>query len=34
VVLWYRTGWLHVAGDLSDCQQVGPTLYPTGDWSP
>lgn len=34
VVLWYRTGWLHVAGDLSDCEQVGPTLYPVGDWSP
>jgi hypothetical protein len=33
-VLWYRTGWLHVAGDLGDCEQVGPTLSPTGDWSP
>jgi hypothetical protein len=34
VVLWYRTGWLHVGGDLADCDQVGPTLYPVGDWSP
>jgi hypothetical protein len=34
VVLWYRTGWLHVGGDLADCDPVGPTLYPIGDWSP
>jgi hypothetical protein len=34
VVLWYRAGWLHVGGDLADCDPVGPTLYPTGDWSP
>jgi hypothetical protein len=34
VVLWYRSGWLHVGGDLADCDQVGPTLYPVGDWSP
>jgi hypothetical protein len=34
VVLWYRSGWLHVGGDLADCDLVGPTLYPVGDWSP
>ncbi|HYX19219.1 MAG TPA: hypothetical protein VFA98_00025 [Thermoanaerobaculia bacterium] len=34
VVLWYRSGWLHVGGDLADCDPVGPTLYPIGDWSP
>lgn len=34
VVLWYRSGWLHVGGDLADCDPVGPTLYPVGDWSP
>ncbi len=34
VVLWYRAGWLHVGGDLADCDPVGPTLYPVGDWSP
>ncbi|HTR03735.1 MAG TPA: hypothetical protein VMN82_11105 [Thermoanaerobaculia bacterium] len=34
VVLWYRTGWLHVGGDLADCEPIGPTLYPIGDWSP
>jgi hypothetical protein len=34
VVLWYRTGWLHVSGDLSPCELEGPTLYPIGDWSP
>ncbi len=34
VVLWYRSGLLHVGGDLADCEQVGPTLYPVGDWSP
>jgi hypothetical protein len=34
VVLWYRTGWLHESGDLADCDQVGPTLVPVGDWSP
>ena len=33
VVAWYRTGWLHVGGDLADCDQVGPTLYPIGDWA-
>jgi hypothetical protein len=34
IVVWYRTGWLHIGGDLADCDQVGPTLYPIGDWSP
>jgi hypothetical protein len=34
VVLWYRSGWLHEGGDLADCDPVGPTLYPVGDWSP
>jgi hypothetical protein len=34
VVFWYRTGWIHPAGDLSDFELVGPTLYPVGDWSP
>lgn len=34
VVLWYRSGWLHPSGDLSDFEQVGPTLSPVGDWSP
>jgi Cu2+-containing amine oxidase len=34
VVLWYRSGWLHIGGDLADCDPVGPTLYPVGDWSP
>jgi len=34
VVLWYRSGWLHVGGDLADCDPVGPTLYPVGDWTP
>jgi hypothetical protein len=33
VVVWYRAGWLHEGGDLVDCDQVGPTLYPIGDWS-
>ena len=34
VVMWYRTGWLHFAQQLDDCDMVGPTLYPVGDWSP
>jgi Copper amine oxidase, enzyme domain len=34
VVAWYRSGWLHQGGDLADCDPVGPTLYPIGDWSP
>jgi hypothetical protein len=34
VVVWYRSGWLHQGGDLADCDPVGPTLYPIGDWSP
>ncbi|HWZ84633.1 MAG TPA: hypothetical protein VN032_00435 [Thermoanaerobaculia bacterium] len=34
VVAWYRTGWLHLGGDLAPCVTVGPTLYPVGDWSP
>jgi Copper amine oxidase, enzyme domain len=34
VVLWYRSGWNHIGGDLADCDPVGPTLYPVGDWSP
>jgi hypothetical protein len=33
VVVWYRSGWLHQGGDLADCDPVGPTLYPIGDWS-
>jgi len=34
VVVWYRSGWFHQGGDLADCDQVGPTLVPFGDWSP
>ena len=34
VVMWYRTGWLHLGLDLDDCDLVGPTLSPIGDWSP
>lgn len=34
LVLWYRSGWLHPEGDLGPFVQVGPTLYPVGDWSP
>jgi hypothetical protein len=34
LVVWYRTGALHVGGDLDDCHVVGPTLVPFGDWSP
>lgn len=34
VVLWYRAGWNHIGGDLADCDLVGPTLEPFGDWAP
>jgi hypothetical protein len=34
VVLWYRSGWLHPGAELDDCDLVGPTLVPVGDWSP
>src|SRR5262245_38391392 len=34
VVVWYRTGVLHLGHDLDDCHVVGPTLVPIGDWSP
>lgn len=34
VVVWYRTGVLHLGGDLDDCHTVGPTLEPTGNWNP
>jgi hypothetical protein len=34
LVVWYRTGALHVGGDLDTCHVVGPTLVPFGDWSP
>lgn len=31
-VLWYRTGALHLGGDLGDCHTVGPTFEPIGNW--
>ena len=34
VVVWYRAGALHPGGQLDDCERVGPTLYPIGDWAP
>ncbi|HEY3124546.1 MAG TPA: hypothetical protein VGK70_10865, partial [Thermoanaerobaculia bacterium] len=34
VVVWYRAGALHLGGDLDNCDLVGPTLYPIGNWSP
>lgn len=34
VVMWYRGGAFHAAGDLDDCHWVGPTLVPFGDWGP
>jgi hypothetical protein len=34
VVVWYRTGALHLGHQLDDCAMVGPTLVPIGDWSP
>jgi Copper amine oxidase, enzyme domain len=34
VVMWYRSGWLHLGQELDDCDLVGPTLHPIGDWSP
>jgi hypothetical protein len=34
VVVWYRTGWLHLGDELDDCDMVGPLLSPIGDWSP
>ncbi len=34
VVMWYRSGWLHRGNQLDDCDMVGPTLVPFGDWSP
>jgi hypothetical protein len=32
VVLWYRAGLLHEGG--ADCDLIGPTLYPIGNWTP
>ena len=34
VVVWYRSGWLHLGHELDDCDMVGPLLTPLGDWSP
>jgi hypothetical protein len=34
VVLWYRTGSLHLGGHLDDCHTVGPMFEPVGNWNP
>lgn len=34
VVVWYRGGAEHLAGQINTCNVVGPTLIPVGDWSP
>lgn len=34
VVLWYRGGAEHRAGELNTCPVVGPALVPVGDWAP
>ena len=34
VVLWYRGGAEHRAGELNTCPVVGPVLMPVGDWAP
>lgn len=32
VVMWYRGGSRHIGGELDECEIVGPTLTPVGDW--
>jgi hypothetical protein len=34
VVMWYRGGAFHEAGDLDNCHWASPTLVPFGDWGP
>ena len=34
LVLWYRTGAYHAGSENDDCEIVGPTLVPFGDWTP
>ncbi len=33
LVFWYRGGAFHLAGELDDCDIVGPTLTPMGNWA-
>lgn len=33
-VVWYRGGWYHEGGRLDDCDLIGPTLVPFGNWQP
>jgi hypothetical protein len=32
-VIWYRGSVYHKSGGLEECERVGPTLQPVGDWS-
>lgn len=32
-VVWYRGGAYHPARSLDECERVGPSLQPVGDWS-
>lgn len=32
-VIWYRAGVHHPGGGFEDCERVGPSLQPVGDWS-